>query len=95
MRGEGRLPGTAMIGVGRYRDALALQALVQRRPGQIRDRRLKGMEAVVQRQTLLRKSPDGRGSPFPRQTYLTASVMGMPSAVNPFSTATRTWNSAT
>jgi hypothetical protein len=44
---------------------------------------------------LLRKSPDGRGSPFPGQTHPTASVTGMPSAVKPFSTATRTWNSAT
>ena len=33
------------------------------------------------RKALLRKSPDGRGSPFPGQTYLTASVTGMPSAV--------------
>ena len=42
---------------------------------------------------LLRKSPDGRGSPFPERTHPTASVTGMPSAVKPFSTATRTWNS--
>jgi hypothetical protein len=44
---------------------------------------------------LLHKSADGHGSPFPRQTYPTASVTGMPSAVKPLSTATRTWNSAT
>ena len=31
--------------------------------------------------TLLHKSADGRGSPFPGQTYPTASVTGMPSAV--------------
>ena len=29
------------------------------------------------------------------QTHPTASVMGMPSAVKPLSTVTRTWNSAT
>ena len=30
---------------------------------------------------LLHKSADGRGSPFPGQTYPTGSVTGMPSAV--------------
>ena len=44
---------------------------------------------------LLHKSGDRRTSPFPGQTQPTASVTGMPSAVNPFRTATRTWNSAT
>ncbi|WP_416348443.1 type II toxin-antitoxin system HigB family toxin [Gemmobacter sp.] len=44
---------------------------------------------------LLHKSGDGQGSPFPGQTHPTASVTGMPSAVKPFRTATRTWNSAT
>jgi len=44
---------------------------------------------------MLHKSSDGRGFPFPGQTHPTASVMGMASAVKPFSTATRTWNSAT
>ena len=44
---------------------------------------------------LLHKWSDGRGSPFPGQTHPTASVTGMPSAVKPFRTATRTWNSAT
>ena len=38
---------------------------------------------------LLHKSADGRGPPFPGQTYATVSVMGMPSAVKPFRTATR------
>jgi cytochrome c peroxidase len=33
--------------------------------------------------------------PFPGQSYPTTSVMGVPSAVKPFRTATRTWNSAT
>ena len=46
-------------------------------------------------EALLHKSTDGQGSPFPRQTHPTASVTGMPSAVKPFRTATRTWNSAT
>jgi len=44
---------------------------------------------------LLHKSGDGQVSPFPGQTYPTASVTGMPSAVKPLSTVTRTWNSAT
>lgn len=44
---------------------------------------------------LLHKSPDGRSSPFPGQTYPTTSVTGMPRAVKPFRTATLTWNSAT
>jgi len=44
---------------------------------------------------LLHKSADGRGSPFLEQTYPTVSVMGVPSAVKPFRTATRIWNSAT
>lgn len=46
-------------------------------------------------EALLHKSFDGRGSPFPGQTHPTTSVTGMPSAVKPFRTATRTWNSAT
>jgi hypothetical protein len=45
--------------------------------------------------TLLHKSADGRGFPLPGQTHPTASVTGIPSAVKPFSTATRIWNSAT
>ena len=44
---------------------------------------------------LLHKSREDQGSPFPGQAHPTASVMGMPSAVKPFRTATRTWNSAT
>ena len=44
---------------------------------------------------LLHKWVDGRSSPIPGQTYPTACVKGMPSAVKPFRTATRTWNSAT
>jgi hypothetical protein len=44
---------------------------------------------------LLHKSADGRTSPYPGQTYPTTFVRGMPRAVKPFSTATRTWNSAT
>ena len=47
------------------------------------------------RVALLRKSPDGRTFPFPGRTYATTSVTGLPRAVKPFSTATRTWNSAT
>ena len=44
---------------------------------------------------LLHKLREDQGSPFPGQTYPMASVTGMPSAVKPFRTATRTWNSAT
>ena len=47
------------------------------------------------RWALLHKSLDGRGSPFPGQTHPTTSVIGVPSAVKPFSTAMRIWNSAT
>ena len=47
------------------------------------------------RWALLHKSCDGRASPFPGQTYPATSVMGVPSAVKPLSTATRTWNSPT
>ena len=44
---------------------------------------------------LLHKSPECQSSPFPGRTYPLASVTGVPSAVKPFRTATRTWNSAT
>ena len=44
---------------------------------------------------LLHKSAVDRTSPFPGQTYPATSVTGVPRAVNPLSTATRTWNSAT
>ena len=46
-------------------------------------------------EALLHKSAEGRSSPFPGQTYPVTSVMGVPSAVKPLRTATRTWNSAT
>jgi hypothetical protein len=44
---------------------------------------------------LLHKSAEGQSFPFRRRTYPLASVIGVPSAVKPFGTATRTWNSAT
>ncbi len=44
---------------------------------------------------LLHKSAADRTVPFRGQTYPTTSVRGIPSAVKPFRTATRTWNSAT
>ena len=56
-------------------------------------RRVKADLAMIA--ALLHKSGDRRTSPFPGRTYPTASVTGMPSAVKPFRTATRTWNSAT
>ena len=46
-------------------------------------------------EALLHKSAEGWSSPFPGQTYPVASVMGVPSAVKPLSTASLTWNSAT
>jgi hypothetical protein len=51
------------------------------------------MEIFSFEMALLHKSGDVRASPFPGQTYPAASVMGVPSAVKPLSTATRTWNS--
>ena len=47
------------------------------------------------RVALLHKSADGRTAPSPRRTYPATFVTGMPRAVKPFRTATRTWNSAT
>ena len=44
---------------------------------------------------LLHKSGDRQTSPFPKHAYPSTAVMGVPSAVKPFSTATRTWSSAT
>ena len=44
---------------------------------------------------LLHKSCDRLGSPFPGQIYPATSVTGVPNAVKPFRTATRTWSSAT
>ena len=70
----------------------------QRRPRSLASRKRGFSKAATGRiveTVLLRKSVDGRGSPFPGRTHPTASVMGVPSAVKPFSTATRTWNSAT
>ena len=55
-------------------------------------RELKELQARV---ALLHKSAADRTSPFPGQIYPATSVMGVPSAVKPLSTATRTWNSAT
>ena len=52
-------------------------------------------QAFYREGTLLRKSSDGRAAPSAGQTYPTTFVTGMPSAVKPFRTATRTWNSAT
>ncbi|WP_272857851.1 phage portal protein [Paracoccus stylophorae] len=64
-----------------------------------------GLQAMVAREmfvagecfvrALLHKSAADRTSPFPGQIYPATSVMGVPSAVKPLSTATRTWNSAT
>ena len=62
------------------------------------DRRRRYQKLVLHRElreALLHKSADGRTSPSAEQTYPATFVTGMPSAVNPFSTTTRTWNSAT
>ena len=45
-----RLSGLSPSTSGSRRDAMALQAAVQRRARQVRDRRLQGVEAVVERQ---------------------------------------------
>ena len=45
--------------------------------------------------TLSDKSAECQSFPFPEQTYPATSLTGVPSAVKPFRTATRTWNSAT
>ncbi len=50
---------------------------------------------VTPQMALLHKSAEGGSFPIPGQTYPVTSVMGVPSAVKPLSTATRTWNSAT
>ena len=44
---------------------------------------------------LLLKSALDQTSPFRGHTYPATSVMGVPRAVKPLSTVTRTWNSAT
>lgn len=45
--------------------------------------------------TLLHQPADDRTAPIPGQAYPVAFATGMPSAVKRFSTATRTWSSAT
>ncbi len=47
------------------------------------------------KKALLRKSASGQRPPFPGHTYPAATVIGMPSAVKRFRTATRIWTSAT
>ena len=44
------LGGLLAFDPGQPRNAMALQAAVQRRAGQVRDRRLKRVEAIIQRQ---------------------------------------------
>ena len=56
---------------------------------------LSNLRAYITAKALLHKSAADRTSPFPGQIYPATSVMGVPSAVKPLSTATRTWNSAT
>lgn len=45
---------------------------------------------LKKQKALLHKSADGRTAPIPGPTYPTTFVTGMPSAVKPFRTATRT-----
>jgi plasmid stabilization system protein ParE len=79
--------------VARDLDAIALWILDY--AGQeVAARKLVEIEAAIAT-ALLHKSGERRTSPFPGRTHPTASVAGMPSAVKPFSTATRIWNSAT
>lgn len=46
------------VDLGQPADAVALQAVVQGRPRQVRDRRLQGVEAVVERQQCLLSEGD-------------------------------------
>jgi len=69
-----------------------------RKPWQPDDLSVGAKAQTVQRglgEALLHKSAAERPSPFPGHTYPATSVMGLPSAVKPFRTATRTWTSAT
>ena len=77
---------TAAIFQGAYEAAVAIWGSL---PGAIGDFAFQAAKA------LLHKSAVDRTSPFPGQTYPATSVTGVPRAVNPLSTATRTWNSAT
>ena len=86
MREAAAAPVTAFPGNGQQRAELAEIAVLKKEIAKLKAER---------DMTLLHKSGDGRGSPFPGRTYPTASVTGMPSAVYPFRTAIRTWSSAT
>lgn len=85
-------PSPRVVFPGRYRESEEINCKVKaslRRPLK-RDQLHLWFNAA-----LLHKSAEGRSSPFPGQTYPVTSVMGVPSAVKPLRTATRTWNSAT
>lgn len=53
------------------------------------------LEVRIPAPALLHKWAESQGTPFPGQIYPAASAMDVPGAVQPFKTATRTWNSAT
>jgi hypothetical protein len=58
---ELRLGGFVAVNVRQARDAVTLQAAVQPRPRQVRDRRLQGIEAIVQRQERMLAEGDDDG----------------------------------
>jgi hypothetical protein len=55
---ERLLRGPVAFNIGQPADAMALQAAVQRRPRQVRDRRLQGIEAVIERQQRIAPESD-------------------------------------
>ena len=58
---ELRLGGLVALDLGEARDVVALQTAVQRRAGQVRDRRLQGIETIVQRQQRVPAKRDDDG----------------------------------
>jgi hypothetical protein len=56
-----RLCALAVLDVRELRDGMPLQAAVQRRARQVRDRRLKGIRAVTERQQRLLAERDDDG----------------------------------
>ena len=85
------MPSSQQIGFHGLRFALSHK----RRASAVSSQRSHSSASSASRGALLHKSADGRTAPISGQTYPATFVPGMPSAVQPFRTATRTWNSAT
>jgi hypothetical protein len=75
-------PGLVAFHVGQPADAMAFQTTMKRRPGQVRDRGLQGVEAVVQRQerVLAKRDEDGlllhRQNRRPRHGWPSPAIRG-------------------